>query len=189
MAKREDIVFELQWFPYQLHPEAPVDGYPYWEKLEDKYGRERVEQIFDHLTSAGEASGIHFKFQDIERGANTLQAHRLLDFAWQRGMQNQLVEALFNAYFCEAKFIGDMAVLSKIAGDVGLDRGEIDTFLAGDECTQRVKDQIVFARQSGITGVPSFSFDGKFVISGGQAVEVFDRVIDTTNQQADFSET
>ena len=184
MAQRPDIAFEVQWFPYQLHPEAPSEGYPYWDTIVRKYGQERAELMFAHLAQAGKASGINFQLEQIERGANTLQAHRLLDLAWQRGLQNQLAEALFNAYFCAGQFIGDAATLSKIAIDIGLDAQEVENYLASDEGTERIKDQIEFARQNGVMSVPSFSFDGKFALSGGQAVDVFVKMIDRINNMA-----
>lgn len=178
MAQRPDINFEVQWFPYQLHPEAPAEGYPYRETIVRKYGQQRAELMFEHLAQAGRASGITFRLEQIQLGANTLQAHRLLDFAWPHGLQNQLAEALFNAFFCEGQFIGDAATLSQIAADIGLDAREIDRYLADDEGTRRIKNQIEFARQNGVMSVPSFIFDGKFAISGGQATEVFANMIE-----------
>ena len=178
MAQRPDIDFEIQWFPYQLHPEAPAEGYAYQEVIEKKYGKARVDMMFQQLTQTGAAAGIQFKLEKIKRGANTLQAHRLLDLAWQQGVQNELAEVLFKAYFCDGLFVGDDAVLAKLASEVGMDSREVSDYLASDAGSDLVQKQIAFARQNGVTGVPSFSFDGVFAISGGQAVDVFVSMID-----------
>ncbi len=178
MAQRPDIDFEIQWFPYQLHPEAPAEGYAYQEVIEKKYGKARVDMMFQQLTQTGAAAGIQFKLEKIKRGANTLQAHRLLDLAWQQGLQNELAEVLFKAYFCDGLFVGDDAVLAKLASEVGMDSQEVSDYLASDAGSDLVQKQIAFARQNGVTGVPSFSFDGVFAISGGQAVDVFVSMID-----------
>ena len=178
MAQRPDIDFEIQWFPYQLHPEAPAEGYAYQEVIEKKYGKARVDMMFQQLTQTGAAAGIQFKLEKIKRGANTLQAHRLLDLAWQQGVQNELAEVLFKAYFCDGLFVGDDAVLAKLASEVGMDSQEVSDYLASDAGSDLVQKQIAFARQNGVTGVPSFSFDGVFAISGGQAVDVFVSMID-----------
>lgn len=181
MAQRPDISFEIQWFPYQLHPEAPVAGYNYHQTIERKYGKAQASAMFENLARTGQAANIDFHLDKIERGANTLQAHRLLDLAWHQGVQNELAEALFKAYFCEGEFVGDTAVLTKVASDIGMDEEEVCRYLASDEGTALIEDQIEFARQNGVAAVPSFSFDGKFALSGGQAVDVFLSMIDRVN--------
>lgn len=182
MAQRPDMKFEIQWFPYQLHPEAPLEGYDYQGSIARKYGAARIEAMFKHITDVAKASGIDFALDKIETGANTLNAHRLLDLAWRQGgaegLQNDLAEALFKAYLCEGRFIGDIDVLAKVAEDAGMDEAEVRAYLAGDQDTGKVQEQIQYARQNGVSGVPAFSFDGMFAVSGGQQPEVFLKVID-----------
>ncbi|HBD13357.1 MAG TPA: hypothetical protein DCZ13_14505 [Porticoccaceae bacterium] len=183
LAQRPDIEFEIQWFPYQLHPEVPPEGYPYRETVERKYGAERIAMMFEHITQTGKAAGIDFRFDLLERGANTLDAHRVLDFAWHKGKQNEMAEALFEAYLCQGRFVGDKDVLADIAGEVGLDRQEARDFLESEDGVARVREQIDFARRNGVSGVPAFSFDGMFAISGGQASDVFLNVIDRIQEK------
>lgn len=182
MAQRPDMKFEIQWFPYQLHPEAPLEGYDYQGSIARKYGAARIEAMFKHITDVAKASGIDFALDKIETGANTLNAHRLLDLAWRQGgaegLQNDLAEALFKAYLCEGRFIGDVDVLAKVAEDAGMDEAEVRAYLASDQDTGKVQEQIQYARQNGVSGVPAFSFDGMFAVSGGQQPEVFLKVID-----------
>lgn len=182
MAQRPDIDFEVQWFPYQLHPEAPPEGYAYQESIQRKYGKQRIELMFQHITEVARASGIDFHLDKIARGANTLNAHRLLDFAWQQGgadgPQNDLAEALFKAYLCDGRFIGDIDVLAQVAGAAGLDADQAREYLASDKGSDKVQAQIDYARRQGVSGVPAFSFNGMFAISGGQQAETFLSVID-----------
>ena len=189
MAERPDMEFEIQWFPYQLHPEAPPEGYDYRASIERKYGKERIDMMFEQITQVAKAAGIEFHLEKIERGANTLKAHRLLDLAWQqggtKGPQNDLSEALLGAYLCEGKNVGDVEILAKVAASVGMDAAEVRNYLATDKDTNKVQAQIDFARQQGVSGVPSFSFDGMFAISGGQQPDVFLSVIDRLAQKAE----
>ncbi len=188
MAQRPDMSFEIQWFPYQLHPEAPPEGYDYRASIERKYGKERITAMFAQIKQVAKAAGIAMDLDKIERGANTLKAHRLLDLAWQQGgnngPQNALSEALLKAYLCEGKDVGDTEILAGLAADVGMDRQEVSDYLSGDEDTEKVQAQIAFARQQGVSGVPSFSFDGMFAISGGQQPDVFLSVIDRLAEKA-----
>ncbi|RLA46309.1 MAG: hypothetical protein DRR06_05335 [Gammaproteobacteria bacterium] len=188
IAQRPDMEFEIQWFPYQLHPEAPPEGYDYRASIERKYGKERIDMMFEQITQVAKAAGIEFHLEKIERGANTLKAHRLLDLAWQqggsKGPQNDLSEALLSAYLCEGKNVGDIEILAEIATSVGMDAAEVVNYLATDKDTNKVQAQIDFARQQGVSGVPSFSFDGMFAISGGQQADVFLSVIDRLAKKA-----
>ncbi len=181
MVLRPNIDFNVQWFPYQLHPEAPLEGYNYRVSIEEKYGKARIEAMFAQITVAGRAAGIVFDLDGIERGANTLNAHRLLDFAFRAAgssLQNDLSEALFNAYFCQQRDIGKTEVLSAIAAEVGMDKSKVSAYLNGQADVSHVQQQVASARQQGINGVPSFSLEGQFSLSGGQQSEVFLRAID-----------
>ena len=191
MALQPDIDFEVQWFPYQLHPEASTDGDGPAQSLEDKYGKMRVQMMLAQITQAAEAAGISMKFEGIKHGTNTLRAHRLLDLAFNEGgatLQNTLSEALFQAYFCNQQDIGSIEVLSSIAAVIGMSRERINTYLNGNEGVDDVKKQIALAGRQGVNGVPSFSFEGQFVLSGGQAPEVFSRAIDSLANRLDESE-
>jgi len=52
--------------------------------------------------------------------SNTLNSHRLIDYAGQHGKQDEVVEALFKAYFEEGKNLGDLALLIEIGKKAGL---------------------------------------------------------------------
>lgn len=188
MAQRPNMDFEVQWFPYQLHPEAPLEGYNYIESIENKYGKARLQMMFAQISQAGDAAGIRLNLEGIERGANTLKAHRLLDKAFREGgsiLQNALSESLFQAYFCDNRDIGDTEVLSAIAADIGMDKSKVSTYLSSNDGLEGVQELINFSRQQGINGVPSFSLEGQFILSGGQATEVFLSAIDRLASKLD----
>jgi predicted DsbA family dithiol-disulfide isomerase len=189
IAQRPNMKFEIQWFPYQLHPEAPPEGYDYRASIERKYGKERINMMFAQIKQVAKAAGIDMDLDKIERGANTLKAHRLLDLAWQQGgsegPQNDLSEALLRAYLCEGKDVGDIEILADLAAGVGMDKQQVRDYLSGDDDTDKIQAQIDFARQQGVSGVPSFSFDGMFALSGGQQPDVFLNVIDRIAQKVE----
>ena len=181
MAQRPAIQFELQWQPYQLHPEAPPEGYHYRESIERKYGKQRIDAMFAQITQAGKAAGIAFDLDGIERGANTRNAHRLLDYAYRQhgaSQQNSLSEALFKAYFCQQRDIGNTQVLALIADEMGIDGEQVSTYLNSDNDIAELKKHMAQTREQGISGVPSFNFDGRFAVGGGQQSEVFLGAID-----------
>jgi len=139
-------------------------------------GPERAAQIIGHVTNVAAASGIEFHLDRAVR-ANTLLAHRLLWFAEPRGVQIALKEELLRAYFTDGRNVGDPEVLVEIAERVGLDRAEVEELLASDEGTDEVRAELAVAAANDITAVPTFVFDGRWMVPGAQDVEVFERVL------------
>ncbi|MDZ5811344.1 DsbA family oxidoreductase [Halorubrum sp. AD140] len=70
-------------------------------------------------------------------------------------------EAVFAALWEEGRDVGDREVLADLADDVeGLDAGVVEAALADDDLRERVTDMFEAARKRGVTGVPTFAFDG-----------------------------
>jgi len=185
LAQRPALQPEIRWFPYQLHPEAPAEGYPYREAIERKYGRQMIDSMFARITAAGAAVGLELHLDRIARGANTLDAHRLIEWAREAGLEDAMVEALFRAYFRDGRNVGDTETLAEIAGEVGLDATAVRARLAGPESRDTILNRIRFSRDQGVTGVPFFSFDGKLPLSGAQGEETFLRVLDRVTARAE----
>ena len=138
-----------------------------------KFGTWEHSQVLDgRVAAAGKAAGIDFRHDLMARTPNTFQAHRLLWLAAREGTQNALAEALFCAYFIEGRDVGEGSVLSAIAADVGMDAARVRKFLDGTEGAADVRREEQAARQSGISGVPTFILDGKPVFSGAVGPEV-----------------
>ena len=169
----------IEWRPFQLNPDMPADGVDRQRYMVAKFGsKERVAQIFDAIEQAGEAEGIQFAFDRIARTPNTVDSHRLIEYAGQRGAQDQVVEALFRRYFEQGEDIGDRAVLEAAGVDGGLDDAEVRQFLTGSEGADHVREESEAASRMGISGVPCFIFEGKYAISGAQPPDVFERVFE-----------
>ena len=186
LTQRLQLQPQIRWFPYQLHPEAPPGGYPYRETIERKYGRQMIDSMFARITAVGQMVGIEFHLDRIARGANTLDAHRLIDWARGAGCEDAMVEALFKAYFCDGRDVGNPATLAVIAGEVGLPGADtLVQRLAGPEGRAEVLDRIAYSRDQGVTGVPFFIFDGKLSLSGAQGEDTFLHVLDRVAAQSD----
>jgi protein disulfide-isomerase len=108
---------------------------------------------------------------------NTLDAHRLVLWAAGKGKQQELLEALYSAYFEQSKPVFSHEDLLVIAESVGLNRREAETLLMTDLLEDQVKEDQAIAHQLGANGVPFFVFDMKYGISGAQPQEVFDQTL------------
>lgn len=178
LAQRPNISADVHWHPYQLHPDAPAGGYDYRSTIEQKYGRQTIAGMFAHITQVGAAAGIEFHLDRISRGANTGNAHRLLYWARAAGVQNQVCEAIFEAYFCAGKDLGDPEILVAIAAANGLDGAGIRARLASDVDRDKIEELRRFAAHQGVGGVPLFIIDGVHTLGGAQSVDTFIGVLD-----------
>jgi predicted DsbA family dithiol-disulfide isomerase len=86
-------------------------------------------------------------------------------------VQDAVMEAVFKAYFTQGQDIGDAAVLADCAAQAGLDRDNVEEFLAGDVAAQEMRAADQAAREAGVNGVPSFFLDGYGLFSGAMPAE------------------
>ncbi|MEW2523181.1 DsbA family oxidoreductase [Actinacidiphila alni] len=180
---------EVVYRPFQLDPTAPERPRPHREVLAAKFGPQAVA-MDDRLAQLGAAEGLTFDFDTVLEN-NSLLAHRLLRFAldtYGPAAQTRLKGRLMTGHFGEGLDIGDRAALTDTAVAAGLDRDAVTAFLAGDELRDEVAADIDEARRMGITAVPTFVFEGKWAVQGGQETSVFlqalEQVAKETAEQA-----
>ena len=155
------------WRPFFLNPDTPPQGEPYMPFLEAKFGsREAVESLFARVREAGRAYDLDYAFERITLRANTLQAHRLIHWAQQRGEAEQLVERLFVAQFQRGEYVGDVALLTQIAAECGYPPAEVAAYLASTQDVDTVRSQEAEGRAGGIRQVPTFIVDRRLVVVG-----------------------
>ncbi|MFD8752580.1 DsbA family oxidoreductase [Kitasatospora sp. NPDC059577] len=170
---------EVVYRPYQLVPDAPATASPHRAWLADRYGPQSVA-MDARVAELGLAEGITYDF-DAALHANTLLGHRLLHLAeaeYGAAVQGRLKEALLKAHFTDGVDVGDRAALADVAVAAGLDRDRVTAYLAGDEGTAEVEAQLAEGRELGISAVPTFVFEGKWAVQGGQDAGTFRKVLD-----------
>jgi len=157
----DEVEVAIEWLPFQLNPGMPADGVVRAEYRRAKFGSlERAKELDARVAREGEGEGIHFAFDRMQRTPNTVPAHRLIDLAQRQRKAEPLVDALFRAYFEEARDIGDPGVLAALAHEHGIAGWPQDADAA------RVSQLEETVRELGITAVPTFVFDRRSGISG-----------------------
>ena len=163
---------EVRWRPFQLDPTIPPDGFERNSYLTRKFGDPaRLNEIQDKLIELGKDSNIQFNFKAIKRSPNTLDAHRLIRWAYRFGRQDEIVDSLFISYFENGLDIGDTSVLSALADLSGFSRDETYDRLASDEDRASVALEARKATEIGVQGVPFFIFGGKLSVSGAESTD------------------
>lgn len=179
LSMRPQIRVKLNWRPFLLNPEMPPEGIDRTAYLVKKFGSEsRTNRIYGTIGEAGQSVEIDFAFERIGKTPNSVDSHRLVRFAHERGLADEVVEALFVEFFINGRDIGDLRVLTEIGAANGLDAQEVKAYLNTDADVGAIHDENIRAHRLGINGVPSFAFNEKFVISGAQEPQVLARMLD-----------
>lgn len=172
LESQHKLRFSVAWHPFQLNPEMPAEGVDRLQYRISKFGSaERSQQMDARITEVAAGVGLSFHLEKLTRTPNTVKAHRLIRLAGQKGVQDSVVEALFDGYFCNGADIGDDKTLADIGHRGGLDAETVLAMLAGDEGRREVLAGDQMARNAGIQGVPSFALQGHVLFSGAIPAE------------------
>jgi len=183
VAARPQYEPRITWRPFELNPELPIDGVERAAFMAAKPDQDQDETNAE-LARLGQAIGIQFRFDLISRVPNTRRSHLLIAHAARYGLQGSVKDRIMRAYFEEGRDVGDLEELVRLGGEAGLVESEARNALI----LRAGQDGVVAAERHaavlGITGVPTYIFDGQYTISGAQEVAIFARVFD---QVAEFA--
>jgi len=161
---------ELEWHAFELNPDKNALQEPILPALSRKYGRseDEMRQAQVNMMQIAADLGLNFTKMQQRFTCNTFDAHRLVKWAATENKATAMKLALFDAYFGEAKDVSDTAVLVNCAEKAGLDKTEAERILATDDYASVVTEDIVNYQQAGISSVPAFIINNKYLISGAQ---------------------
>jgi len=167
-----DLPVEVRWHPYQLDETLPPEGKDRTQYLHDKFGGpDRADAVYSQIAEAGAREGIDFAFDRIRVSPNTLDSHRLILWSRADGLQDEVVERLFKAYFIDGEDLTQPETLVRIADEAGMESDLVEQLLETDSDLKKTKQQIGQAHEMGVTGVPFFIIDGRFALSGAEKPE------------------
>jgi len=173
IAQLPELDITVRWHPFQLNPDMPREGRNRQEYYREKFGEERAKMMLSGLQDTGADEGISFGQDPEAVSPNTLSAHVLMH--WANLDENidadALAEKIFSAHHEACENIGDHQVLTRLAGEVGMDEETIATRLAAGADESVIKESIEHSVQLGVSGVPFFVVNGKYGISGAQPPE------------------
>lgn len=168
---------EIVMHPFELNPQMVEEGEDLVEHIAKKYGRtpQQVSEAQGALRQRG--ADVGFTFGTRTRIYNTFDAHRLIHWAGIKGKQVQLKQALLQAYHGEGKATSDHDVLVEAAESVGLDGAEARAVLDGGDYANEVRAEEEQYQAMGIHSVPSIIFNNRYLLTGAQPAEVFEKTI------------
>ena len=183
---RDELAFDIDWHPFELNPDMPPEGENIVDHITRKYGTtaEASAQTRQRIAQIGEDLGFEFRMTDDRRIYNTFDAHRVLHWAREQGVQLAFNLALFEAYFTHGENPADPDVLRRIASALGLDDSAVTAILDGDDHAEAVRREEAVYTEAGIHAVPAYIINEKYLISGGQEPATFVRAFRSIAEEA-----
>lgn len=162
--------FTVQWHAFELNPDNSGDGEPILPALARKYGRseEELRATQDQMMAIAKGLGLNFEKIQERLVCNTFDAHRLVKWAGEQECQTELKQALFEAYFGRAENVADHDILLGCVEALGLDVEKAREVLNSDQYAVAVRKDEATYQKAGVSAVPAFIVNGKYLISGAQ---------------------
>ncbi|WP_411964032.1 DsbA family protein [Haloferax sp. YSMS24] len=88
-------------------------------------------------------------------------------------------ESVFEALWQDGKDIGDTELLVELAESVGVDGDEVESALDDETLRTEIREQFAEAQKHGVTGVPTFAYEG-YAARGAVPPEQLERLVDGT---------
>ncbi len=152
----------VSWVPFELHPEAPVEGIP----REAYFGRARSDQMRDHLQNAAAQVGLKMESRDVL--INSRRALGAAEFAREHGKFDEMHHALFTAHWEQTAKLENVDDLVAIGSSLGLDGVELRHAIEDGRYEQLLDDTRHEAESVGINAIPAHVFGRRAALRGFQ---------------------
>ena len=190
LAQVTDVPVEVHWRPFFLNNWVPREGISRDEYLTAKFGSpEAYKGIAGRVVDAAGEEGLSYHPEFVKRQPNTIDCHRLIHWAEAKGKAAEMKQRLMELYFRDGGDLTDVNTLVRAAADVGLDANDVRRRLATDEDAELISGQAQEASDKGISGVPTFIFNGQYTISGAQEPDNLARILDQVAELSAARET
>lgn len=172
----KDDVFSVKWRPYYLNNNALPESVEKSEFAKTKLAGmsdEKVAAIRKRVDQVGLSVGIVFKSGG--KIGSTRDAHRLIHLSQMKapGVQDAIVETLFQAYHEQEKDISSFEVLCEIATEAGLEASEVREWLESDNAGNVVDEAARKNKDVVPSGVPWFIIQKEHQVDGAQESQDF----------------
>jgi predicted DsbA family dithiol-disulfide isomerase len=164
---KEEYSVEVEWRPFYLYRDTPPEG----RDLPEYVKRARAHGSEERLQSIASSYGMDFK--STSRIYNTRLAHEATEYAREKGKGNEFHKALFHKVYAEGQDPGQWSVLRSTAEEVGLNADEMQQLVESSRYTEYMEEQVRWAQQIGVTGVPTYVINERYAVVGAQPYEVF----------------
>jgi len=171
---------KVEWVHFPLHPDTPAEG----RSLADLFAGRNMDLKALHAQMKARMDAEGLPYGERAMTYNSRLAQELGKWADTQPGGEAIHDALFRAYFVEARDISQPAVLLDIARQVGLSVDAAREVLEKRTFKDAVDADWKLSRQYGITGVPTFVAGGYGVV-GAQPYEALVQLVQKAAPRGD----
>ncbi|MDQ2691262.1 MAG: DsbA family oxidoreductase [Chloroflexota bacterium] len=168
---------DVEWRPFYLYFDTPPEG----RELPEHVRQRRAQGSEERLRQIADSYGM--EFQSVQRIYNTRLAHEATEYARQHGKGNEFHKIVFHKIYAEGRDPSQWETLRAAAEEVGLDAEEMQRDVESEKYMATVVDQVRWAYQIGVTGVPTYVINNRYGIVGAQPYEVFQSALEQIANQ------
>ena len=163
---------KVEWVHFPLHPDTPAEG----RALADLFAGRNVDRNAMHAQMKARMDAEGLPYGERTMTYNSRLAQELGKWADTQPGGEAIHDALFRAYFVEARDISEPAVLLDVVARVGLPVGGAREVLERRTFRDAVDADWELSRRYGVTGVPTFVV-GRQGVVGAQPYEVLEQLV------------
>ena len=163
---------KIEWVHFPLHPETPAEG----QSLEELFRGRNVDRKAMHAQMKARMDAEGLPYGERTMTYNSRLAQELGKWADTQPGGEAFHDAMFRAYFVEARDISQPDVLLDIAKGVGLSVDDAREVLEKRTFKEAIDADWALSRQYGITGVPTFVVGRRGVV-GAQPYEALEALV------------
>lgn len=176
-----DEPIRIDWQPFDLrsrkrNPDGSID-----HSVDDGKDDDYFEQAKRNVQRLREEYDVEMA-QEIASDVDSLPAQVASYYVKQQypyGTWLAFDNAVFEALWRDGKDIGDEVLLVDLAEDVGVDGDEIRSALDDETLRAELREEFSIAQREGVTGVPTFAYDG-YAARGAVPPDQLERLVEGT---------
>jgi predicted DsbA family dithiol-disulfide isomerase len=135
------------------------------------------------MMSIAKDLGINYEKLQERYTCNTFDAHRLVKCANQYDQQTAMKQALFETYFGKGLDVSDQQNLLACVEQAGLDVDLARQVLESEQFANEVREDEAKYQGAGVSSVPAFIINNKYLISGAQEPETFAKALKDISEE------
>ena len=170
---------EIEWRPFYLYFDTPPDGRDLPEHIKQKRANGSEERLHSI------AKSYSMEFNSTERIYNTRLAHEATEYAREHGKGVEFHKVIFRMIYAEGKDPSQWDVLRSAAQEVSLDGESMQRDVESESYKENVEEQVRWAYQIGVTGVPTYVINDRYAVVGAQPYEVFKNALEQIKNRKD----
>jgi len=158
---------EASWLPFELHPEAPLEGSAMPERIRGAWGR---------LETVAAEVGLAMKRPD--RVINSRLALSTAEFARDHGKYDEVRVALTKAHWEGTAQLDHVEDLRRVVAESGLDPDVLERELDAGRYEALLDRHRADAESVGINAIPAHIVGQRYLLVGAQPYDAFIEVLD-----------